>query len=127
MTLDTGAHIEYAAGCQVARSFFHETERMSTDVFDKVDWPHVYRTLHEKVSRLFQVWTCEQVMNIAATNKNQVGGIVMGRVISALAAGSMSKQQSTFSSAQRLTRWRHSSSSRLHLNDGLMRQILTRI
>jgi hypothetical protein len=70
MTSDTGAHIGYAAGRQVARSFFHETGRMSTDAFNKVDWPHVYQTLHEKVSRLFQVWTCEQVMNIAATNKN---------------------------------------------------------
>jgi hypothetical protein len=43
---------------------------MSPDAFDEVDWPHVHRTLHEEVSRLFQVWACKQVMNIAATNKN---------------------------------------------------------
>ena len=54
----------------MAWSFFHKTKRMSPDAFDKVDWPHVHPTLHEKVSRLFQVWACKQVMNIAATNKN---------------------------------------------------------
>jgi hypothetical protein len=43
---------------------------MFTDAFDEVDWPHVYRTLHEEVPQLFQVWACKQVMNIAATNQN---------------------------------------------------------
>jgi hypothetical protein len=70
MTSDTGAHVRYAAGRQIARSFFHQTSRMFTDAFDEVDWPHVYRTLNEEVPRLFQVWACKQVMNIAATNKN---------------------------------------------------------
>ena len=70
MTSDTGAHIRYAAGRRIARSFFHQTSRMFTDAFDEVDWPHVHRTLNEEVPRLFQVWACKQVMNIAATNKN---------------------------------------------------------
>jgi hypothetical protein len=70
MTSDTGAHIRYAAGRQVARSFLHQTSRMFMDAFEEVDWPHVHRTLHEEVSQLFQVWTCKQVMNIAAKNKN---------------------------------------------------------
>ncbi len=70
MTSDTGAHIRYAAGRQIARSFFHQTSRMFTDAFDEVDWPRVHRTLNEEVPRLFQVWACKQVMNIAATNKN---------------------------------------------------------
>ncbi len=55
MTLDMGARLRYAAGRHVARSFFHETGRMSPDAFDKFDWPHVHRTLQEEVSRLFQV------------------------------------------------------------------------
>ena len=59
MTSDMGAHIRYAVGRQVARFFFHQTSRMFTDAFDKVDWPHVHRTLHEEVSRLFQVWACK--------------------------------------------------------------------
>jgi len=43
---------------------------MFTDAFEVVDWPHVHRTLNKEVSRLFQVWACKQVMNIAATTKN---------------------------------------------------------
>jgi hypothetical protein len=70
MTLDTGAHIRYAAGRQVACSFFHKMSRMFTDAFDKVDWPQVHRTLTKEVPRLFQVWVCIQLMNIAAMNKN---------------------------------------------------------
>ncbi len=70
MTSDTRAQIQYAAGQQVARTFFHETSRMITDAFDEVDWPQVHRTLNNEVPRLFQVWACKQVMNLAATNKN---------------------------------------------------------
>ena len=70
MTLDTGLHIRYASGLQIARSFFHETLRMFTDAFDEVAWPHVHHTLNEEVPRLFQVWACKQVMRISATNKN---------------------------------------------------------
>jgi hypothetical protein len=72
MTSDMGAHIQYAAGSQVARSFFHKTGRMSPDAFDEVDWPHVHRTLHKEVSRLFQVGACKQVINIAARNKPEL-------------------------------------------------------
>jgi hypothetical protein len=59
MTSDKGAHIRYATGRQVARSFFHQTSRMFTDAFDEVDWPHMHRTLHEEVPRLLQVWACK--------------------------------------------------------------------
>ncbi len=55
MTLDTRAHIRYAAGRQVAWTFFHETSRMFTDAFDEVDWSQVHRTLNKEVPRLFQV------------------------------------------------------------------------
>ncbi len=70
MTSDMRAHIQYAAGRQVAWTFFHETSRMFTDAFDKVDWPQVHRRLNEEVPRIFQVWASKQVMNLAATNKN---------------------------------------------------------
>lgn len=70
MSSDTGAHIRFAAGRWIARSFFHQTSRMFSDAFDKVDWPQVHRTLNKEVPRLFQIWACKQVMNIAATNKN---------------------------------------------------------
>jgi hypothetical protein len=70
MTSDMGAPIRYAATQQVARKFFHETSRMFTDAFDEVDWLQVHRTLNNEVPRLFQVWVCKQVMNLAARNKN---------------------------------------------------------
>jgi hypothetical protein len=54
----------------VARQFFHMTSCMFSDTFDKVDWTNVYWTLTSKVHGLFQVWACNQVMNLAATNKN---------------------------------------------------------
>ena len=65
-----GAHIWYVAGCQVARSFFHQISRLFTDAFNEVDWLQVHRMLNKEVPHLFQVWACKQVMNIAATNKN---------------------------------------------------------
>jgi uncharacterized membrane protein len=70
MTSNTWAHIRYAAGCQVAGKFFHKTSRIFTDALDEVDWPQVHWTLINEVPRLFQVWACKQVMNLAATNKN---------------------------------------------------------
>jgi hypothetical protein len=70
LTSDTGAHIWYTAGLQVAHFFFHQTSRLFTEAFNEVDWPQVHRTLNKEVPRLFQVWACKQVMNITATNKN---------------------------------------------------------
>jgi hypothetical protein len=72
MTSDTGPHIRYLVGQQVAHLFFHETLLMFmfTDAFDEVDWPNVHCTLNKEVPRLFQVWACKQVMNISATNRN---------------------------------------------------------
>jgi hypothetical protein len=70
MTSDTGAHIWYEAGHQVACSFFHRRSRLFTDAFAEVDWPQVHWMLNKEVPRLFKVWACKQVMNIAATNKN---------------------------------------------------------
>jgi hypothetical protein len=55
MMSDTGPHIQYAVGQQVAGSFFHETSRMFMDAFDEVDLPNVYCMLNEEVPRLFQV------------------------------------------------------------------------
>jgi hypothetical protein len=70
MTSDMGPHIRYTVGRQVVHLFFHETSRVFTNTFDKVDWLNVYCTRNKEVPRLFQVWACKQVMNISATNKN---------------------------------------------------------
>jgi len=66
MTSDMGSHIRYAAGLQIARSFFHQTSCMLTNAFDEVAWPHVHCTLNEEVPWLSQVWACKQVMGISA-------------------------------------------------------------
>ena len=96
MTSDIGTHIQYAAGWHVSQSFFHQSSRMFTDVFDEVDWPHVHRTLHKEVPRLFQVWVCKQVKNMAATNKN------LSRMHHEGHSKSMLKWQSMYLYARRL-------------------------
>jgi hypothetical protein len=52
---DTGANIQYAAGLQVAHSFFHQTSRLFTEAFDEVDWLQVHWMLNKEVPQLFQV------------------------------------------------------------------------
>ncbi len=79
ITSDTGAQIWFAAGREVARSFFHERSILSTDAFDEVDWPSIHRTLCNKVLHLFHVWACKQVMDIAVTSKNMRRHLRHGR------------------------------------------------
>ena len=43
---------------------------MSWRSFQEVAWQQVYDTLH-KVPRLFHLWACKQVMDVAGTNVNQ--------------------------------------------------------
>ena len=42
-----------------------------SDHFQEVAWRQVYDALHE-VTRMFQIWACKQVTNIAGVNSNQV-------------------------------------------------------
>ena len=70
MTSGTGAQNRFAAGQEIARSFFHKRSILSIDALDKVDSPSVHCTLRNKITRLFQVWAYKQVMDIAATNEN---------------------------------------------------------
>ena len=43
---------------------------MHPDHFQEVAWRQVYDALHE-VPRIFQIWVCKQVTNIAGFNSNQ--------------------------------------------------------
>ena len=43
---------------------------LDADAFDEVAWRQVFNTLHS-LPRLFQIWACKQVTNIAATNKRE--------------------------------------------------------
>jgi len=69
MTSDTGSHIRFAAQLQLAKQFYNRHGVLTTRQFNQVDWLSVYTTLHG-LPRLFRVWACKQVMNIAPTNQN---------------------------------------------------------
>ena len=69
MTSDTGAHIRFAAHRHLTKKLFNGYKILFAHQFEQVDWPHVHRTLSEKLPRRFQLWACKQVMRIAPTNK----------------------------------------------------------
>ena len=54
----------------IARSTFHHKSILFNNQFDVVDWEMVHGALRE-VPRMFQIWACKQVMNIAAANDNK--------------------------------------------------------
>lgn len=70
MTSDTGEYLRFHAHRKLAKEFFYDYEVLWAEQFEEVDWTHVYATLHE-VPRMFQIWACKQVMNIAGTNYTQ--------------------------------------------------------
>jgi hypothetical protein len=53
---------------QLAHEQFHQMKILCFQEFDLVDWEMVYLKLQE-VPKLFQLWTCKQVMGIASTIK----------------------------------------------------------
>jgi hypothetical protein len=69
MTSDTGDKIRFAAHRTHARQFFMEYKVLEQLAFDEVAWKHVYRTLNDKVPKLFALWACKHVMRIAGTNE----------------------------------------------------------
>jgi len=68
MTSDTGPAIRFAAHRTLAKKHFHSAGILFANQFEEVAWPHVHRTLHEEVPKLFQLWACKHVMGIVATN-----------------------------------------------------------
>ena len=70
MTSDTGPRLRFWAHKHLARAFYEEARVLNNDQFDEVDWESVHSALYS-VPRLFQVWACKQVNNIAGTNHNQ--------------------------------------------------------
>jgi hypothetical protein len=55
---------------QLARSWIHDASILFTDMFDKVDWEMFHIALC-RVPRMFQIWACKQIMDIALANKNR--------------------------------------------------------
>ncbi len=53
----------------MAKESFYESKILFKE-FNNVDWEMVYLALHQ-VPRMFQVWACKQVMNVAPANGNR--------------------------------------------------------
>lgn len=70
MTSDTAASLRYWAHRKLAEETFFQLGIMGAEPFNEVAWRQVYDALHE-VPRLFQLWACKQVMEVAGTNVNQ--------------------------------------------------------
>ena len=54
---------------QIAEAAFYKLRLMSSDQFQEVAWKQVYDAVLE-TPRMFQIWACKQVTNIAGVNKN---------------------------------------------------------
>ena len=67
MTSDTSEHLRFWAHRELAEQMFFSLGIMSTHSFQEVAWRQVYNTLH-LVPRLFQLWACKQVMEVAGIN-----------------------------------------------------------
>ena len=70
MTSDTSKQLRFWAHRKLARSVFHDRKILFPDQFDEVDWHSIYYSLQD-VPRMFSVWACKQVNDIAPTNLQQ--------------------------------------------------------
>ena len=69
MTSDTLERIRYWAHRQLAKQTFHSLKTLNPEEFKEVAWRQIYDTLHN-VPRMFQLWTCKQIVDGAGTHYN---------------------------------------------------------
>ena len=67
MTSNTGDSLRLWVHQQLAKELFFKLFILTSLGFKEVAWRLVYDTLHE-VPRLFQLWACKQVIDIAGMN-----------------------------------------------------------
>lgn len=67
MTSDTGERVRFHGHLALAREIFAKRQILLPSAFAQVDWINVNKALHD-VPRLFQLWACKQVHDIAGTN-----------------------------------------------------------
>ena len=67
MTTSTGPTIRFWAHRKLARTHFHKKKILLSHQFDQVDWVLIHAAL-QTVPRMFAIWACKQVHNIAGTN-----------------------------------------------------------
>ncbi len=72
VTSDKGERVRFWVHWQIERACFHELGILNGHQFDLVDWTMVHTALRW-VPRMFQIWACKQVMDIAPANGNAVG------------------------------------------------------
>jgi len=70
LTPDKGEALRFWVQKQLARSRFYTANILYGHQFDLVDWEMVHEALN-RVPRMFQIWACKQVMNIAPTSGNR--------------------------------------------------------
>ena len=70
LTSDKGERLRYWMHKQLAKNYFHEKSILVAHQFEKVDWDSVHTALR-RVPRMFQIWACKQVMDIAPANGNR--------------------------------------------------------
>ena len=67
MTSNTGDSLRFWVHQQLEKELLFKLGILKPPGYKEVAWRIVYDTLN-KVPRLFQLWACKQVMNIAGTN-----------------------------------------------------------
>jgi hypothetical protein len=70
LTSNKGERRRFWVHKQLARSRFREVDILFAHQFDKLDWESVHTALR-RVPRMFQIWACKQVMEIAPANGNR--------------------------------------------------------
>ena len=70
LTSDKGEKLKFWVQRQQAKSYFHDASTIFGPQFDTIDWEMIHETLCG-VPRMFQVWACKQVMDIAPANGNR--------------------------------------------------------
>jgi hypothetical protein len=71
LTSDKGEHLRFWVHKQLASSRFREADILFAHQFDKVDWESVHTALRW-VPRMFRIWACKQVMDIALANGSRL-------------------------------------------------------
>jgi hypothetical protein len=69
ITSDKGNRLRFWIHKQLARSSLHQGNIVLSHQFDRIDWEMVHIAL-QRVPRMFQIWACKQVSDIAPANGN---------------------------------------------------------
>ena len=69
LTTDMAGELRFWVQKQIAETVFDELRLMSPEQFHEVAWRHVHDAVLE-TPRMFQIWACKQVTNIAGVNRN---------------------------------------------------------